>query len=91
MTRKKINAIEMTRKIRAEHAKHLAGKTHAEQIAFYRERAKKVEEKLPVLLSKLGGASGDYSQDSHRRLDNRGLDTALKRIREKRVTYRKKK
>ncbi len=47
---KKINTIEMTRKIRDEHAKHLAGKSHAEQIAFYREQAKKMEKKIPALL-----------------------------------------
>jgi hypothetical protein len=41
MDAKKINAVEMTRKIRDEHAKRLAGKSHAERIAFYRERAKK--------------------------------------------------
>jgi len=33
-------AVEMTRKIRAEHAKRLAGKSHEERIAFYRECAK---------------------------------------------------
>lgn len=47
---KKINAVEMTRKIRDAHAKKLAGKSHAERIAFYRERAKKLEKKIPALL-----------------------------------------
>jgi hypothetical protein len=50
MDAKKINAVEMTRKIRDEHAKRLTGKTHAERIAFYRERAQKLEKKLPALL-----------------------------------------
>ncbi len=50
--RKKINAIEMTRKIRDDHAKRLAGKSHAERIAFYRERAKKMAKKIPALLLK---------------------------------------
>jgi hypothetical protein len=50
MDKKKLNTIEMTRKIRDDHAKRLAGKSHAERIAFYRERAKKMEKKLPALL-----------------------------------------
>jgi len=50
MDAKKINTIEMTRKIRDEHAKKLAGKSHAERIAFYREQAKKLEKKIAVLL-----------------------------------------
>ena len=48
MDAKKINAVEMTRKIRDEHAKRLAGKSHAERIAFYREQAKKMEKKIPA-------------------------------------------
>jgi hypothetical protein len=40
----------MTRKIRDEHAKQLAGKSHAERIGFYRERAQKLEKKIPALL-----------------------------------------
>ena len=50
MDAKKINTVEMTRKIRDEHAKRLAGKSHAERIAFYREQAKKMEMKIPALL-----------------------------------------
>ena len=53
MNKKKIKAIEMTRKIRDDHAKQLAGKSHAERIAFYRERAKKLEKKIPALLKEL--------------------------------------
>lgn len=53
MDKKKINTIEMTRKIRDEHAKRLAGKSHAERIAFYRERAKKLEKKIPALLEEI--------------------------------------
>ena len=41
MDKKRINTIEMTRKIRDEHIRRLAGKSRAERIAFYRERAKK--------------------------------------------------
>jgi len=90
----RINAVEMTRKIRDDHAKRLAGKSHAERMAFYRERAKKMEKKLPVLLSKLAiaeGGYGDYSTDRHAWLDGQRLDTIVNRISEKRATYKKKK
>ena len=53
MDKKKINTIEMTRKIRDDHAKQLAGKSHAELIAFYRERARKLEKKIPALLKEI--------------------------------------
>lgn len=43
MDEKQIDTIEMTRKIRDEHAERLAGKSHAERIAFFRERASKLE------------------------------------------------
>lgn len=94
MDEKKINTIEMTRKIRDRHAQRLAGKSHAERIAFYRERAKKMEKKLPVLLSELAiaeGGRGDYSKDRHAWLDNQSVDAVVKRISEKRATYKKKK
>ncbi len=94
MDKKKINTIEMTRKIREKHAQKLAGKSHAERIAFYRERAKKMEKRLPVLLSELAMVSsekGDYSKDRHKWLDDQDMDTVLKRIRERRGTYKKKK
>jgi ABC-type Zn uptake system ZnuABC Zn-binding protein ZnuA len=94
MDKNKINTIEMIRNIRDENAKRLAGKSHVERIAFYREQAKKLEKKLPVLLSELAMASsgkGDYSKDRHVWLDNQNLDTVAKRIREKRATYKKKK
>lgn len=94
MDKKKINTIEMTRKIRDAHARRLAGKSHAERIAFYRERAKKMEKKLPVLLSELAiasGGKGDYSKGRHAWLDNQSVDTVIKRISEKRATYKKKK
>jgi len=53
MDKKKINTIEMTRKIRNKHAQRLMGKSRAERIAFYRERAKKLEKKIPALLKEL--------------------------------------
>lgn len=94
MEEKTINTIEMTRKIRDNHAKRLAGKSHAARMAFYRERAKKMEKKLPVLLTKLAvaeGGQGDYSVDRHTWLDGQDVDTIVKRISEKRATYKKKK
>ena len=56
MDAKKIKAVEMTRKIRDEHAKHLAGKSHAERIAFDRERAMNMEKKIPALLKEIDKA-----------------------------------
>jgi hypothetical protein len=53
MDKKKINTIEMIRKIRDEHARRLEGKSHAERIAFYREQAKKMEKKIPALLKEI--------------------------------------
>ncbi len=59
----KINTIEMTRTIRDKHAQRLGGKSHAERIAFYRERAKKMEKKIQVLLSRFAVAEskGEYN------------------------------
>ena len=53
MDKKKINTIEITRKTRDEHARRSAGKSHAERIAFYRERAKKLQKKIPALLKEI--------------------------------------
>ena len=94
MDEKTINAVEMTRKIRDNHAKRLAGKSHAERMAFYRERAKKMKKKLPVLLTKLAiaeGGQGDYSVDRHKWLDDQDLDTIVKRIQERREANKKTK
>lgn len=52
----------MTRKIRDEPAKRLGDKPHTERIAFYREQVKKMEEKLPALLSQLAMVSGEKGQ-----------------------------
>ena len=53
MDAKKINTIEMTRKIREKSAKQLKNKSHAERIAYYRERAKKMEKKITALLEEI--------------------------------------
>jgi hypothetical protein len=46
----------MTRQIREKNAKQLANTSHAERIAFYRERAKKMEKKIPALLKEIDKA-----------------------------------
>ena len=92
MDETQINAIEMTRKIRDEHAEQLAGKSHAERIAFFRERADKMESNLSSLLSELAAGSsgrGDYSKDRRQWLDGQNMDTVLQRIRERRAAYKK--
>ena len=53
---KKLNTIEMIRKIRDEHAEKLAGKSHAERIAFYREQARKMEKKIYAWLKEIQNA-----------------------------------
>lgn len=53
MDAKTINTIEMTRKIRAKNAKRLKNKSRVERIAYYRERAKKMEKKIPELLKEI--------------------------------------
>jgi hypothetical protein len=84
MDTNRINTIEMTRKIRDDHAKRLAGKTHAERIAFYRERAKKMQKKAAALLSGLAVFEG-------RRVVYPTIATATSSVREKRAAYKTKK
>jgi hypothetical protein len=80
MNEKTINAVEMTRKIRDNHAKRLAGKSHAERMAFYRERARKMQKKVIALLSV---ESGDF-QYPHK-------SSAALTVGEKRAAYKTKK
>ena len=54
MEAKKIKAVEMTRQIRDKHAEQLNDKSPAERIAFYREQAQKMTEKIPTLLKDKG-------------------------------------
>ncbi|MFH1907381.1 MAG: hypothetical protein ABIL11_08385 [Chloroflexota bacterium] len=52
-----------------------------------------MEKKISVLLAELaisGGGHGDYSKDRHAWLDDQDIDTIVKRIYEKRATYKKK-
>jgi hypothetical protein len=93
MKSRKSNAVNMTRKIRDDHAKRLAGKSHPDRIAFYRQRAKKMEKRIPVLLSELAiaeGGRGDYSKVRSVWPGNQSVDAIVKRIQEKRGTYKKK-
>lgn len=50
MEKKTIKTVDMIRKIRDEHNKHLVGKSHVERIAFYRNLAKELEKKISALL-----------------------------------------
>jgi hypothetical protein len=79
-----INAVEMTRKIREKHAQRLAGKSHAERMAFYRERARKMGKKVPFLLSKLAVSEG-------RQVEYSAADANTKIVHEKRGKYKTKK
>lgn len=79
METKRIDTVEMIRAIRDKHARHLAGKSHAERIAFYRERAKKMSKKIPALLSKFAVADEYLTAEAD-----------IKSVREKRKTYKTK-
>jgi hypothetical protein len=46
-----IDAIAVVRQIRDNHYQRLQGKTHKERIAFYREQAQKMQDKVPALLA----------------------------------------
>jgi hypothetical protein len=50
MNTQMIKAVEMTRSIREQHYQRLSGKSHRERIAFYREQARKMETRVPILL-----------------------------------------
>jgi hypothetical protein len=50
-THKRIDAIAVVRQIRDSHYQRLQGKTHKERIAFYRERAQKMQDKVPALIA----------------------------------------
>jgi hypothetical protein len=46
-----IDAVALVRQIRDGHYQRLQGKTHKERIAFYREQAQKMQDKIPALLA----------------------------------------
>lgn len=49
MDRKKtVDAVAMTRRIRDNHYEELKGKSHAERIAFYREKSRQLRERFRV-------------------------------------------
>ncbi|MCX7839708.1 MAG: hypothetical protein N2559_09700 [Anaerolineae bacterium] len=49
MAQLKIKAVEMTRKIRDKHYQQLLGLSRAERLAFYREKARLMNEKAKKL------------------------------------------
>jgi len=49
-----VKTIEMTRHIREQNSQRLAGKSHRERIAYYREQAQRMEKVVPVLLQEKG-------------------------------------
>ncbi|MGB8212266.1 MAG: hypothetical protein WCE68_01790 [Anaerolineales bacterium] len=89
MEDRNINATDMTRKIRDEFARRLAGKTHAERIAYYRRHAIKMEKKIPSLLDQLRQVNGNYSNEQLTLPVNQDTDTIANRIREKQPPYKK--
>ncbi len=50
MAEQKIKAVEMTRLIRDDHYRRLAGLSRAEQLAFYREQARLMNAKAAQIL-----------------------------------------
>lgn len=46
-----IDAVALIRQIRDEHYRRLRGKTREERIAYYREQAHKMQNKVSVLLA----------------------------------------
>jgi hypothetical protein len=48
--KKKIDTIEMVRRIRELHSERLKNLTHEEQIAFYREEARKMNERAKEIV-----------------------------------------
>jgi hypothetical protein len=51
MNTQAIDTIAMVRQIRDNHSRCLQGKTHEERIAFYREGARRMDDKTAALLS----------------------------------------
>ena len=89
MEHEKINTIDMTRKIREKFVRRLAGKTHAERTAFYRQRAMKMDKKIPTLLNELKLQGGIYPDDHPAWPRNQKLDPTFNNIREDRSPYKK--
>lgn len=46
-----INTMVLIREIRDKHYQYLQNKPREERIAFYRERAQKIQEEIPALLA----------------------------------------
>jgi hypothetical protein len=57
MEKTEIKAVEMTRRIREQHAEQLRGATPEERIQFYREKAKRLNEEIEILLTRAEDSS----------------------------------
>jgi hypothetical protein len=88
---KNINTTEMIRKIRNKFARRLAGKTHAERLAFYRDQAQKMQNKIPALFTPPGAGDVNDSKQAPAWLGNLDTETTSTLIREKRASYTKAK
>jgi hypothetical protein len=51
MKKTEVKAIEMIRRIREAHYEQLQGKTHEEQMAFYRAKAQQMNTRVKAMLS----------------------------------------
>lgn len=49
MKKNEVKTIELVRRIREAHYEQLQGKTHAEQIAFYRAKAQQMNKRAAML------------------------------------------
>jgi hypothetical protein len=50
MKKSEVKTMELIRRIRAAHYEQLQGKTHAEQIAFYRAKAQQMNKRAETML-----------------------------------------
>jgi hypothetical protein len=89
MEDKKIKTTDMTRKIRNKFARRMAGKSHAERMAFYREQATKMTLRIPKLIKEVDATWLNNSSDFPTWPGNLETETVANQIREKRASYNK--
>lgn len=61
MKKSEVKTIELIRRIREAHYEQLEGKTHAEQIAFYRAKAQQMNKRAEAMLPLRQPATGAKS------------------------------
>lgn len=61
MKKSEVKTIELIRRIREAHYEQLEGKTHAEQIAFYRAKAQQMNKRAEAMLPLRQPAAGAKS------------------------------